>query len=277
MNKYHFVAAIICFGVLMFYSCKEEYRPTAKHEKKEKLTTVTDKINFTNLEYSKEYGSCENKDSACIKIQINYPRFTADIWSNVVDSLNETVSSFITSPNFEDTSFQTLDELSLHMIDDYKSLIKEYPGYIFHWYNKRNVSVIFKNDNFLSLELSEVSFTGGAHPNYLTILKTFSLVDGSTLVLGDLIHESSLDSMIQLGEKKFKTAKEIPVDSTLSSAGFWFENDKFYLPTNFALLEEGLKFFYDTYEIAPYSFGPTTLLFKKDELKPYVNPKLNIW
>jgi hypothetical protein len=46
-----------------------------------------------------------------------------------------------------------------------------------------------------------------------------------------------------------------------------FENDQFFLPDNFAIVEEGITFFYNSYEIAPYAMGATELILRYDELK----------
>ncbi|MBO6760471.1 MAG: DUF3298 domain-containing protein [Roseivirga sp.] len=56
--------------------------------------------------------------------------------------------------------------------------------------------------------------------------------------------------------------KEIPPTESLEERGYWFENDRFELTENFAIINKSLIFYFNPYEIAPYAMGPTELELK---------------
>lgn len=67
--------------------------------------------------------------------------------------------------------------------------------------------------------------------------------------------------------------KQLGPDDDLGSAGFWFENNKFSLNDNFLILDSGLVFYYNNYEITAYAFGPTELEIPYTKIKTLVDEK----
>ncbi len=60
--------------------------------------------------------------------------------------------------------------------------------------------------------------------------------------------------------------------AALKDSGFTFENDLFTLPENFALRDEGLAFYYNPYDVAPYAMGPTEIVLSWEEIKDLLAP-----
>jgi hypothetical protein len=60
---------------------------------------------------------------------------------------------------------------------------------------------------------------------------------------------------------------------TLKDAGFTFENDAFVLPDDFALRDDGLAFYYNPYDVAPYSMGATEIVLSQDEIRRLLKPE----
>ncbi len=58
---------------------------------------------------------------------------------------------------------------------------------------------------------------------------------------------------------------------SINSTGFWFENDRFYLPESIGLSKTNLLLVYNQYEIASYAGGPVALKIPLEELKEYLN------
>ena len=53
-----------------------------------------------------------------------------------------------------------------------------------------------------------------------------------------------------------------------------FENDKFYVSENLGLTKNGVVIYYEPYQVAPFSFGATTLFFKYIEIADLLNTAL---
>ena len=75
------------------------------------------------------------------------------------------------------------------------------------------------------------------------------------------------EELRKLGEDQFRLVRDLSQDEDLGEAGFWFDDNKFSLNDNFALTEDGIRFFYNSYEIAPYALGTTDITISYDSIK----------
>lgn len=106
---------------------------------------------------------------------------------------------------------------------------------------------------FILLYYGVSSYSGGAHPNsYFNHI----MVDKTTnkrLLLKDFISDTL--EFNKIAEACFRKDNEISENENLSDLGFWFENGTFNCGNNFYLTEDSFNFFFNTYEVAPYTFG----------------------
>jgi hypothetical protein len=117
----------------------------------------------------------------------------------------------------------------------------------------------------VGLEFPE--FTGGAHPNSLLIYTTVDLRSGRTLALTDIVDEGEEETLTMLAESLFRKIRMLGREVDLEEAGYWFADGKFQLNQNFAFRRDGLVFYFNAYETAPYAAGPTELLIPYDSLQ----------
>ena len=64
--------------------------------------------------------------------------------------------------------------------------------------------------------------------------------------------------------------RRLPAGAELGAAGFWFEGGRFKLNENFAVTPTGLLFFFNDYEIAPHSFGATSISLPWSQVMPLI-------
>ena len=107
----------------------------------------------------------------------------------------------------------------------------------------------------LSLKCSISNFYGGAHSNRYVMLRNFNPYTGDSLGLAMIFNPENLKELSRIGEKYFRKDQKLKTNISYEDAGYWFKDDKFYLTDNFAFTHEGLLFYYNEYEIAPYSTG----------------------
>jgi hypothetical protein len=108
---------------------------------------------------------------------------------------------------------------------------------------------------------------GGAHPMTAKTYQSFKLNSGEKIFIED---STILHKLTPLAEKEFRRVKNISVGNSLLNEGYWFENGEFYLNDNFAVVKEGLVFYYNPYEIAPYALGPTEIFLTGGEIDKIV-------
>ena len=149
-------------------------------------------------------------------------------------------------------------------LEDYKELQGEDLPFSMPWSLETEGKVLFQNDKLVSVQLHQYSYTGGAHPNTYSTVWMFNKSSNEPLEWQDLGVKK--DTLEVIAERAFRKTAEIPVGQSLEDAGF-FEGEEFSLPQNYGLVEDGLLLYYNTYEIAPYVFGPTEVVIPWADLK----------
>ncbi len=94
------------------------------------------------------------------------------------------------------------------------------------------------------------------------------------VTLCTLFTEQSRKSITAIGEKIFREERGLSKDTGLGELGFWFDNGQFSLTDNFAILPQGILFHYNSYEIASYAMGETTILLPYESIKKFVKPEI---
>lgn len=112
--------------------------------------------------------------------------------------------------------------------------------------------VLLNRDYLLSLALESYADTGGAHGMPAVSYLNIDRRNGRVLRLADLvqIHEPQLRALL---EQQLRLALNVPPQASLKASGFFEE--QLPLTDNVALDNDGLRFTYSAYEIAPYSMG----------------------
>ncbi|HMX40378.1 MAG TPA: DUF3298 domain-containing protein, partial [Saprospiraceae bacterium] len=132
---------------------------------------------------------------------------------------------------------------------------------------ERNISVksVWSNPRFASFEAAMYSFTGGAHGNHANELRTYDLSTGKSVPLSDVVRDTA--ALVPMLEKAFVESKQQDEQASLTLAELLYEGTK-HLPvsTNFCLTEQGLRFFYNPYEVAPWVVGDTDITLTWEQL-----------
>jgi len=77
----------------------------------------------------------------------------------------------------------------------------------------------------------------------------------------------------ELAEQSFRAEKGIDAEQNLNEAGYFWDQ-QFSLPQNAGIVENGILLYYNTYEVAPYVSGPTTLIFEWDSIRHLVDKEI---
>jgi hypothetical protein len=225
------------------------------------------KTSQTEIEYKMHNYKIvsENCDTAgrCAYVEFNYPVFTGPKNLPSKQILNSYVTRVMLADGYTDSVSTTVDELGKGFLQEYEYFLSEFTDYEIEWALERDIKIVYNSNGILSLEFYEYSFMGGAHPNTVKTYQSFDLNTGAKIVIDD---RNIMNRLNKIAEIEFRKKNSIPDNVLLSSAGYWFENDEFKLNDNFALVGEGLVFYFNPYEIGPYALGPTEIKISKDEL-----------
>lgn len=255
MKKYFLILVSVSF-ILIFLSCGGKNASTENN------------LNYEIVRYEMRSEGCDTLlEDNCAKIKIEFPQITAFENEKVKNKINKSIKSFFSSN--EDVSREEID-YSLEMksfITDYEEFISEFPDAFQSWFIERTGEVKLNRGNIYSIDYMEYSYTGGAHPNTYIMFKNFNLANGEEITLDEIIPVDKQEELTNIAETEFRKLKELTPEADLGQAGFWFENNEYYLSDNFLISDSGLVFYYNNYEITAYAFGPTELIIPYSSIK----------
>lgn len=222
------------------------------------------------------------KHKIIAEVHIKYPELRC-AKEKLEDAVNIYITNFIENQlkdnmNDEDTArAKTITTASKAFIRSCVANIadakKEDPDIDQVWYCDVIGNVEMQSGNYFTIRFKYNSYTGGAHGNYGEDYATFNINTGKKLQWSDLLIDK--DKFSKLAELRFKQVNGMEASKKLTEEeGFSFENNKFSLSDNFGLTSDGLIIYYQPYQVAPFSFGATTLQFKYFEISDYLNPAL---
>ena len=127
-----------------------------------------------------------------------------------------------------------------------------------------SIDVMSNVNGLLTLAFKEYSYTGGAHGNYGTQLRTYDIKNKKVVTLDDLFkpnYKSVLNAaVVRSARRHFNVPPKESLKDRLFSTGVE-AND------NFMVNKKGILFNYVPYEIASYAEGEIQLFVPFDELK----------
>ncbi len=137
-----------------------------------------------------------------------------------------------------------------------------------NWESLEFMHVLYNDKHFLTFYIINYAFTGGAHGLETYEFYVVNLNNGKILALDDIFHEGYEKELTMTITRKFKNLNSLKPVQQLTKAGFFTDevkpNDNFYLTS------EGIGFFYNHYEIAPYASSPNSCFLTFSELKTMI-------
>lgn len=137
------------------------------------------------------------------------------------------------------------------------------------WTLERKATVLFSNEDVLTVDVTNIGYFGGAHGFDERTLLCFDLRDGKRLSLEDMINESSKGVLQQIAEAEFRQVRGVPLGRSLQDEGFFVApGEPFRVTENFGVVDGGILLHYNPYEIGPYVMGETDVLLPREAIMP---------
>ena len=236
-----------------------------------KNTPAENNLKFEIVKYEKHLEGCDSlREDYCAKIRIEFPQIASFGNEVVKEKINKSIANLFSHDILGGVKSDDFETQMNSFIEEYESCMKEFPDEFQSWFIEITGEVKLNKGNIFSVDYLDYSFTGGAHPSTFVTFKNFNLSNGEEIKLDEIIPSDKKNDLITIAEAEFRKLKNMTAEADLGQAGFWFENNKFYLNDNFLIDDSSLVFYYNSYEITAYAFGPTELEIPYSKIKSLV-------
>jgi hypothetical protein len=230
--------------------------------------SLENRLPYHFVEFIRHSEGCLGDSTSCAVFKALYPKYDsadAEIRNRINQSIMETMIETIS----DDQAIQhlSLQEVAQNFFQDYQEYAAD--PFTLPWELECNGEVIYLSDQVFSLAISNYRYTGGAHPNTVTHMLNYDLHKGQPILLRDLVID--WDGFSKLAERYFRQSKGIDLRQSWEESGY-FWGEEFKVSNNFAITEQGIKLYYNTYEIAPYAAGITEFIIPYQDLRGIILP-----
>jgi Protein of unknown function (DUF3298) len=220
-------------------------------------TTVSEKgLDYKLVKYAYQTPDCEPEKDGCLMVSMMYPEF------ELGDSLARLLANRIIKNSLLDNigmgdaeagNILSIEEAVEDLTKGFAKTKEGFNQYGTGWQIDITTDELYRSDSVLVLEISAMTFFGGAHPNYNSRYYNFNRSMGNLLPLSSIVDDMA--GFTTKAEAVFKETYKIKEGSSYAEAGFDFLGDKFTLSANFAYLGDSIRLHYNPYEIASYADG----------------------
>ncbi|MGI4737718.1 MAG: DUF3298 domain-containing protein [Janthinobacterium lividum] len=137
--------------------------------------------------------------------------------------------------------------------------------------SQSSASVICQQGDLLSLRFFDYGYSGGAHGNFGSTLRSFDLRTGRVLTFDDIFRPAARTQLLPLLERGVRRALGIGPNERLDTK---LMDNKMRLTTNVCLTPGGVLFGYVPYEITAYALGEVSVFVPLAELRPLLREGL---
>lgn len=245
---------------LCFFACKS----------KEKNTTPPVPLKAETKTFHKKFCLA---DEQCALFSVSLPELSGGD-SVVTTAVNHSVQSFILSTVGANESLPfpvAMDSAGTQFVESFKQAHTDNPDMIMGYSMEINGTSLLLNSKVATVHLDGYSFMGGAHPNPFTTIVSYHLQDsGKVLTINALL--SDTNAVRPLLETGYKQAKGMKPEDNIGEL-LYPDLKQLPMPANTAVLPQGIIFYYNAYEVAPYAVGPTEIILSWEQLGALADKK----
>ncbi|MCR9250743.1 MAG: DUF3298 and DUF4163 domain-containing protein [bacterium] len=225
----------------------------------------SEEISYSEASINKSFGNCADESKPCAKVVVTYPSYDGSNSKFVNKQINKRIATVL-ADYLPDTKVRTSDpdKVADMILADYEKFIKEYNDVSEKWNINVEAEISHINGNILSIAVQEKSYTGGAHGNTKLTYINYNWNSKKELSGKDLV--TNWSKLTKVAEKYFRKSKGYSDRDDLGEKGYFFENGKFELTKNIGLTKQGLNVYFNSYEIAPYVMGPSSITIPYSEI-----------
>lgn len=226
----------------------EAFDATVQWDENTKTATIENNSSELKIDkLSQNFEIRADDNTVIMKINCDYPSIDNPDDDPIINEFNNTYRKM--ADEFIETNKK--GELADNALEFYNSSLKE--NYEFRCYEvAETFNVTYNKDKIISLLSSNYLYTGGAHPDHSQTGIVYDLNANKRLELTDILNKTQ-DEIKQIFIDSFSTIID-------ENPELYFEDAKETVAKstdtiNFYLSKDGLIFFFNPYDIAPYASG----------------------
>lgn len=221
--------------------------------------TLNNKNSLDSGKVERRFYNADRSDSGYVSIDYSFYTTSGISYMDTVNDIIKTNIQLFTS--FEksvDTGKLNLEYIETK-VNNFISMYEEEndPELGSPWDLEAIISIDESRNNYVLVNVSAWSYTGGAHGNGSTIYYKIDKLTGRQLTKSDFI--TDIPAFNKIAEEYFRKQLELSSEANLEEEGFWFENNNFNINSNFYFSEDSIIFLYNPYEITSYAAGAIEL------------------
>lgn len=252
MLKHTTLLAAVALATAAFWACKPD-KPAATP--------------ITITEAKLKAKDCV-RDSICAELSLVLPQLSGGSNPAAIAAVNDslrTQAAAALEVNPKLPLEQAFDSSMLDLFNGLKEHIKMAPDWPGSYTREVTGKTLWQNPRYASFQTEMYAFTGGAHGSYAAVLSTYDLSTGKSVPLTDVVRDTA--ALVPMLENGFVAAKKEGTTDTLQLSDLLFgEFKKLPITTNFCVVKEGVRFFYNPYEVASWAVGSTEITLTWEQL-----------
>ena len=211
-------------------------------------------------------------DSACAEFEVSYP-----VFSGIDSAISRKITrelELIFSLGDPEAETKNLVHEATEFVESYKTFTSEVPDAADHgWFFHAGTSVNVLTDTLIAMSVDEQYYTGGAHGGGGRYFVNINPATGNKVELTSIFKPGFEAELEKAAEAAFRKQRELSPEADLLESGFEFPDNRFRLNDNYGFTTDGVVFFYNSYEIAPYAAGPSEVLIPYTEVLDWLKFK----
>ena len=218
----------------------------------------------------RQSARCGRPGEACARARLAYPDFEGD--DALARAARGWTAQRMTEPTLlEAGSLASPEALAEDFVAGFDAFQADYPEDLLPpWELDRTVEVAAASGPVVVLLVSEMVYTGGAHPNSWVRYQAMVPETGELLSLDAMVTPGGEAALQSLVEARFREDVGLGRDQPLTEAGLF--EDRIPLVDNVDPSPRGLTFHFNPYAIGPYAMGMIRVTLPWDRVRPHLAP-----
>lgn len=238
-------------------------------------------MKFDSIKIDKTVSLVDNDTaSPACNLRIDYVYPIKSDSTQLMDSVRQTLLSYCFGESYKNMSTAVaVDSFENNYIKEYKTDLQ--PLYLedlknntddhsvgawYSYYQTIEARPSTENPDYLVYIINTSSYRGGAHGMYGCRFLNFNPSNGHLMTLNDVFKTNYQNAVSELLLNKLMKDTGCANLEELEDKAY-LQDTEMYPSNNFRLGKDSIYFFYNVYEIAPYSSGTTEIALSYDSLK----------
>lgn len=207
----------------------------------------------------------------CAIYEVTYPVFFGI--DTVVSHKIQTLIDASFAMGDPDAGDKSLQHIATDFVANFKEFSEEFTESMQGWYYNGQANVNVIEDTLISIGVDEEYYTGGAHGGTGRYFINIDPRNGKEYSWKEFFDPAFEENLHALGEKIFRQQRQLADTASLQQNYFEFPENTFRLNDNYGWTPDGIVFYFNNYEVAPYAAGPTEVLIPMEKIKGWLRVK----